>query len=1321
MSQGQNNPDTGKELFNARKFNDAAMHFESRIKSGEQEEWMYNLLGHSYLYLGRYEKANVIFTGMKALFPRSPRSYAGLGRVCDAQRKFAEGQMILQEGIKSFPESLDIKRGLLLAMHRLRDYDEALVLMQEIRDDIGEDRLNRDLGLLHVFGLIYEQVDLIEESETVFLQIKKTFPNHPLGYMALANLYLRSGSIMEALREWKYTREKFPERVDVLRSYGSLLSTLGLHKEASNLILSDTVLSENPILWIDILRYLERQLDYEKYAACFRKLLYEYPEVEVNPYIRSIQSTHNEITWVKKDCELSENEQLPVRVFLLASVLSLNQRRWIESLDYADQFEHHPKFIEEWKSDVLYLRFRSYLALGRFEEMDVMLNAFPVDQIPTHILIQWSINYGHRYLKNPSLDKIRILEERAIKGDDINGGFIHQIEKFRGIDAAVDFSRKYLKKGASLQFYYLHHALLKGYEALKGALEIQDVDYGGTLLLDMLGKAKIMGSWDSAILLLEKAKEIRKSNEAAVITWFNILVEAKAIEKLLETKINNRESGLREMERYLTQIRNVMSEEFSKLDERPFSFRAFLTMGQNPGITKDFEGIDFSGLEYIERNFKRVYLNTYTHFSEALTVAREIRNRIIGGIPTSMIRLGDGEGVLLGSLHPSNDDSKIDIRKFQRLWWGEEILDDSDLQVLVADLYQAIMGADMVGVPGWNRIIRDLHSFRGRPRNEGGRGILHTHNAIRKVAQQHTKSLTSKWITSAHLPMDLNYWNLFDYIFKGLKSCTIISSHSGLPAILSERFGFEEVQVIRLPGEYKYLSDREKKNYRPPFPLRHKEILQSLDGKTGGLFLVAAGILGKMYCQRIKEMGGIALDIGALVDYWHGRKTRSMKLNSSSVCDPFQENKSNRVSPRLWTTLSDSFSKLFAPKSDVFVLSVFRYSSVKVRYVVADAIVRDQRYMQAEYETMYYVSRIEKPGMKAYCIVERAPDKGHQIVLASHLKSGVKTIYKFFAYPSQHAESQIQRLGVNQIDGVGENQQAGFYPLKDSHYHKGIQVEVNAAYRDRLSTPRVSIVMTYYQRKEQLDYTLKTMGWSRFDADLVELIIVDDCSTGQHSLSEWILDQQIAIKLIVLGPEYKRDKNYCNPAIPYNIGFSEVKGDSVIIQNPEVCHIGDVIQYTVDHLRDSDYLVFTCAAMPNDDLNREIRTLYSSHDLNVSIQMVRRSLRELSLDAENSPAFWHSHSVCQAAAFHFLTAIPAIHLFSLGGFLEEFSFGFCADDNEFIFRIRNRLRLQIRFVDYNSAPFGIHQWHPKFLYFQRNLDFLHYRNRRLLSRLVSAE
>lgn len=1321
MSQTQNNPDTGKELFNARKFDEATRHFEYRIKNGEQEEWMYNLLGHSYLYLGRHDEAKLTFTKMKSLFPQSPRSYAGLGRVSDAQRKYAEGQIILLEGLKHFPQNLDIKRGLLLAMHRLGDYDEALQMMQEIREEIGEDRINRDLGLLHVFGLIYEQVDKIEESENVFLQIRKAFPNHPLGYMALAHLYTRSGSVMEALQEWKLAREKFPDRQDVLRPYCALLSTMGLHKEASSLLFSDKVLSRNPILWVDLLRYLDRQMDYEKFAAYFQKLLYEYPEIEVNQYIRSIRSTHDEIPWVKEDCTHIEYAQLPVRIFLLASQLSVNQRRWTESLGYVDQFEQHPQFIEKWKGDVLYLRFRSYLALGQFEEMDVMLNALPVDEIPTPILIQWSINYGHRYLKNLSLDKIRILEARAVRGEDIHGGFIHQIEKFKGIDAAIDFAGKYLKRGASLRHYYLHHALLRGYEALQDALNIQDVEYGGALLLDMLGKAKTMGSWDAAILLLKKAKETRTSNEAAIITWFNILVEAKAVEKLLETNITEHEAGFRKMDKYLSQIRNLLSVEFSIMDERPFSFQEFLSTVPNPIITRDFGAIDFGGLEYIEKSFSHVYLNTYTNFQEALAVAREIRSRIIDEIPTSMIRLGDGEGVLLGSLDPSNDQNKVDLRKFQRLWWGAEILEDSDLEVLVADLRQAIMGADMVGVPGWNRIIRDLHAFRGLPRNEGSRGILHTHNAIRKVAQQHTTSLTSKWITSAHLPMDLNYWNLFDFIFKGLKSCTIISSHSGLPAILSERFGFEEVQVIRLPGEYKYLSDREKKNYRPPFPVRHKEILQSLDGKTGGLFLVAAGILGKMYCQRIKKMGGIALDIGALVDYWHGRKTRSMKLNSSSVCDPFQENKSKRVSPRLWTTLSDSFSKLFAPKSDVLVLSVFRYSSMKVRYVVSDDIVRDQRYMQAEYETMYYVSRIEKPGMQTYCVVEKTPDKGHQIVLASHLKSEVKPIYKFFAYPSQHAESQIQRLGVNQIDGVGENQQTGFYPLKDSQYHKDIRVELNAAYRDRLSTPRVSIVMTYYQRREQLDYTLKTMRGSQFDTDLVELIIVDDGSTGFHSLFTWIQEQHIAIKLIILGPKYKRDKNYCNPAIPYNIGFSEVKGDIVIIQNPEVCHIGDVIQYTVDHLGESDYLVFTCAAMPNDGLNEEMRALFSSSKFSVSIQKVRSLLRELSLDAENSPAFWHSHSVCQAAAFHFLTAMPAIHLFSLGGFLEEFSFGFCADDNEFIFRIRNRLRLQIRFVDYNSAPFGIHQWHPKFLYFQRNLDFLHYKNRRLLSRLVSAE
>lgn len=44
--------------------------------------------------------------------------------------------------------------------------------------------------------------------------------------------------------------------------------------------------------------------------------------------------------------------------------------------------------------------------------------------------------------------------------------------------------------------------------------------------------------------------------------------------------------------------------------------------------------------------------------------------------------------------------------------------------------------------------------------------------------------------------------------------------------------------------------------------------------KRGAVFLVAAGLLGKVYCHRIHRLGGIAIDVGSVVDAWMGFGTR---------------------------------------------------------------------------------------------------------------------------------------------------------------------------------------------------------------------------------------------------------------------------------------------------------------------------------------------------------------------------------------------------------------------------------------------------------------
>ena len=41
------------------------------------------------------------------------------------------------------------------------------------------------------------------------------------------------------------------------------------------------------------------------------------------------------------------------------------------------------------------------------------------------------------------------------------------------------------------------------------------------------------------------------------------------------------------------------------------------------------------------------------------------------------------------------------------------------------------------------------------------------------------------------------------------------------------------------------------------------------------MFLIGGGLIGKIFALKVKEQGGIALDVGAMIDYWFSRYTRS--------------------------------------------------------------------------------------------------------------------------------------------------------------------------------------------------------------------------------------------------------------------------------------------------------------------------------------------------------------------------------------------------------------------------------------------------------------
>lgn len=94
--------------------------------------------------------------------------------------------------------------------------------------------------------------------------------------------------------------------------------------------------------------------------------------------------------------------------------------------------------------------------------------------------------------------------------------------------------------------------------------------------------------------------------------------------------------------------------------------------------------------------------------------------------------------------------------------------------------------------------------------------------------------------------------------------------------MLKRHYGLKDITFHRVPGEkgHQHLLSNDA-ILGEHWPQRFVEIMEQLtEPLNGRLYLVAAGILGKLYCNQIKCAGGIAIDIGSLADGWMGHRTR---------------------------------------------------------------------------------------------------------------------------------------------------------------------------------------------------------------------------------------------------------------------------------------------------------------------------------------------------------------------------------------------------------------------------------------------------------------
>lgn len=237
---------------------------------------------------------------------------------------------------------------------------------------------------------------------------------------------------------------------------------------------------------------------------------------------------------------------------------------------------------------------------------------------------------------------------------------------------------------------------------------------------------------------------------------------------------------------------------------------------------------------------------------------------------------------------------------------------------------------------------------------------------------------------------------------------------------------------------------------------------------------------------------------------------------------------------------------------------------------------------------------------------------------------------------------------------------------------------------------KLSIVMSYYNRRRLLLNTLKSIEYLNRDQSAIEIIIIDDGSNEEHRINDINeLFPKLDINLIVL----KRDNtDWRNPVTSWNTGLNAVTGDIILINSSECMHFGGIIDYIFRFLDSGHYFAFSTYSVDSEIVNKLNEIDWTTDiipQMDIAIGQ-RHSMPENWHDGETG---WYSHSKYRSTLIPFCAAITRTDMETLSGFDERFSEGIGFDDCDFEDRVRNLLK-PIMIDD----PFCIHQAHTLTVY-----------------------
>ena len=246
-------------------------------------------------------------------------------------------------------------------------------------------------------------------------------------------------------------------------------------------------------------------------------------------------------------------------------------------------------------------------------------------------------------------------------------------------------------------------------------------------------------------------------------------------------------------------------------------------------------------------------------------VLAALQQAIADARPFSLIRLGDGEGRFMAFQNPEfrrgadPADADAIIDSIWHNWFGRSFAEEpaSDTLELSHALAEAIEQADIVGITKADRLAHDGRHF----------GYLAYLN--QSVSALNLNALTDALVNIRLHDLSPHY----QCLLQGQAFIGVVSPHAGLAELLGRHMKITVCTEYLVPGEGSLRSTGGPIRH---FPDLYRHLLGALKvPHIGAVFLVAAGLPGKIYCNVIRQRGGIAIDIGSVADAWMGLQTRA--------------------------------------------------------------------------------------------------------------------------------------------------------------------------------------------------------------------------------------------------------------------------------------------------------------------------------------------------------------------------------------------------------------------------------------------------------------